>query len=460
MATTRLRRLAALLLAVGLLMVGCRGGGETGGDSAAEESEGDTTSSEPAEEGSEEESEAAPEITFDVGVTEEPCPEAVNEDHGCIYLGTISDLTAGPFRTTGPDIVAAQEAFWNRVNEDGGIGDAFDVNVTEYVADNLYNPETHVQVYQEMEPNILAMAQTLGSPTTAAILPNLEEDQVVAAPASWTSLWAFEDQILESGNTYCIESMNAIDYAVENFDGIESVLAIGYPGDYGEDGIAGARVASEANGLAFTELTTNPGQDNQAGAIDAIVSQNPSVVMLTTGPAEMATIIGQAAAQGFTGRFIGNGPTWQVGVLDSPAAPAIEAQYTLAGPWAPYDADTPGHQAMREALGEEGVESFTSGWAWSYPLLAVLEQAAANGDLTRAGLVDAVTQVEEVDYEGMLPEGSGNYAGEPNDQLVRGTFISQVDRETVSGVATLTEEAYTGPTAEAFELGEAACYQQ
>ena len=31
-----------------------------------------------------------------IGVTEEPCPDAVNEDNGCIYLGILSDLTEGP----------------------------------------------------------------------------------------------------------------------------------------------------------------------------------------------------------------------------------------------------------------------------------------------------------------------------------------------------------------------------
>lgn len=32
-------------------------------------------------------------VAFDVGVTEEACPDAVNPDNGCIYLGTISDLS-------------------------------------------------------------------------------------------------------------------------------------------------------------------------------------------------------------------------------------------------------------------------------------------------------------------------------------------------------------------------------
>ena len=89
------------------------------------------------------------------GVTEEACPDAVNEDNGCIYLGTISDLTQGPFAPLGVPITEAQKAFWQRVNEDGGIG-GYDIDVTTYVKDNLYNPETHKQVYGEIEGDVLA----------------------------------------------------------------------------------------------------------------------------------------------------------------------------------------------------------------------------------------------------------------------------------------------------------------
>ncbi len=323
-------------------------------------------------------------IATDVGVTSDACPEAVNPDNGCIYLGTLSDLTVGPFAPAGPVIVAAQEAFWQRVNEDGGIG-GYDVNVTEYVRDNQYNPQVTNQVYQEIKPDILALAQTLGSPPTAAIVEDLEAEHIVAArPAGWTSLYLFQDAILESGPTYCAEAMNGVDYAVET-NGAESVMAVHYAGDYGGDAAAGAKVAADANGIDFANVETTAGTDNQAAAIAAIVEQQPDVVVVSTGPADMATIVGQSVAAGFTGKFLGSSPTWNVALLASPAAPALQASYQLLGPWAPFDSDTPAHEAMREAAEAAGAtpnEFFTSGWVWSYPMKAALEAAAENGDLT------------------------------------------------------------------------------
>src|SRR5262245_16406136 len=65
----------------------------------------------------------------DFGVTNEPCPEAIDSKKGCIYLGTISDLTEGPFKVLGVPITDAQKAFWRRVNEQGGVG-GYEVDVT------------------------------------------------------------------------------------------------------------------------------------------------------------------------------------------------------------------------------------------------------------------------------------------------------------------------------------------
>ena len=273
------------------------------------------------------------------GVSEDACPEAVNEDNGCIYLGTISDLTQGPFAPLGVAITDAQKAFWQRVNEDGGIG-GYDIDVTEYVRDNLYNPQTHTQVYGEIEGDVLALAQTLGSPTTLAIIPDMKRDEMVGAPASWTSLWAFEENILESGTNYCTEGMNLVDYMVEEKQ-IKSVMAVHFPGDYGGDGAAGAEIAAEANGLEFLLSRRRPARRRRRGRSARSSARSPTWSCSGTSPTETAVIVGQAAAQGYTGQFIGLGPTWNPALLGTPAAPALEGLYLQSGYWGPFGTDTP-----------------------------------------------------------------------------------------------------------------------
>jgi ABC-type branched-subunit amino acid transport system substrate-binding protein len=396
-------------------------------------------------------------VKTDTGVTSEPCPGSANKDRGCIYLGTLSDLTEGPFAPLAVPITDAQKDFWARVNASGGIGGKYDVDVAKYTRDNKYNPEEHVAKLREIEPNVLALAQTLGTPPTLAGLEIQKQGEIVAAPASWWSGWSFDDEdlILESGESYCAESMNGLDWAAEEFGKPAKVLAVGYPGDYGGDSAAGVKTWAEANGATAQTVETAPNATagNQDAAVGAIAKAKPDVVFIATGPAEMAEIVGKAVAGGFEGQFIGSVPSWNPAILKSEAAPAVEAKYHYVAPWGPYGSDTPAHAAMEEATGGKppANDGYTFGWIWSYPLKAVLEKAVQNGDLTRAGVRNAVDQVS-VDYEGALP--SRKYGGDPNETAVREAVIVKPDPKAPLGASVL-KDLFVGPTAEAHDFTEA-----
>lgn len=454
---TSWRRTAALLAASALVLSACNGD-----EPADDPTDAETTAGDPTDEPTDAATGDDMEVATGEGVTEEPCPEGapetVNADNGCIYLGVISDLTQGPFAAAGPAIVDAQIAFWTRVNEDGGIGGAYDVNISANVRDNLYNPETHNQVYQEIKSDILALAQSLGSPTTQAIVDDLVASDILAVPASWTSANEFQDVILESGNNYCVEASNALDYYAQERGEVSSVLAVHLPGDYGWDGAAGAKKWADANGAEFTNVQIT---DSTDPAVSEIGNSNPDVVILTLGPTQTAEVVGGAAGRGYQGFFIGNSPTWNPALLQSAAGDAFRALYWQAAPWATFDTDSPGHQAMRDQLeamagelenysGPESVtDFFTAGWVWNYPLLRVLEAAYESGDITRAGLVASVGSLSEADYEGMLPPAAGNFTGSPAEQSFGQTVIGEVDDESATGVSTLVE-FYEGPTAQEF----------
>jgi len=374
----------------------------------------------------------------DVGVTADPCPKAIDKNKGCIYLGIISDLTVGPFKPLAVPITDSQKKFWERVNKQGGIGD-YEVDVETYIRDNKYSPQTHSEVYQEIKP----------------------KSNVVAAPASWTSAWNFQDVLLESGANYCVEAMNAIDYALEAFPTKpQKVMAVHLPGDYGDDGAGGTKLGAQANGLTFVDVKTDPGADKQAGAIGQILAQRPDLVILTTSPTEAAVIVGGAAQRGFTGKFIGTSPSWNPGLLASPAAPALKALYLQSAPWHNFGHDSPGHKAMREALGSSVTpnDGYTSGWAWSYPLKAALQKAVQNGDLTRKGLVAAAKQLSSVDYEGMLPSGAGNYAAGADGSQVRHSIIADPANGDGKANVPFKKDFFVGPTAQKFKL-EKPCFQ-
>ena len=402
---------------------------------------------------------AAGEIDVAEGVTEEACPEAVNPDNGCIYLGVLSDLTEGPFAALAVPITDAQRAYWAQVNEDGGIA-GFDVDIDTYTRDTKYQPAEHAAAYQQIEPNILALAQTLGTVNTESVLDDMDANDIVAVPASWWSGYNFEENdqglIMEFGYSYCVEAMVGLDWFAENHGEVSSVAAVGYPGDYGGDSAAGAQMWAEANDVAdVTVVPTGPNQvtGGQDAVVSAVMAAQPDVVILAVGPAEAGEIVGKLAGGGFTGRFLGSLPTWNPALLESAAGPALTALFNHLSPIEQWDGTSEGNAAMRESLdGEEPTNAgYIIGWAMSYPMHELLEKAAADGDLTRAGLRAAVDGLE-VDFAGMGE--TITYGGDGADVAVSGLIVGTPSAEAPLGIET-TDDFYQGPTFEDVDYSQA-----
>ena len=405
-------------------------------------------------------------VLTDVGITDEPCPDG-NPDHGCIYLGVLTDET-GPFAAASPALVGAHKAFWAVANAQGGILDLYDVAVSdEFKRDTGYVAQAHVTSYAEIADDVAALAESLGTAQTVAALPDYARDGTIASPASWWSGWGFEsvDQglILEYGTNYCFEAMNAVDWAMGAVPAagrpeITRVGIIQHPTDYGFDYGAGVGIAAEAYGIEVAwELPIVPvsagGDPAQVEAITQILSDPVDVVFLVVAPAETAPIVGGALQQGATNLYIGAAPSWNVALLATAAAPAFEAgvyfQSAFIGGW---DYDSVGHEKMRGAITASGADPndfFVTGWVSQYPIKAALEAAVASGDATKAGIASAAAGLMDVDYEGMMP--SRSHAGDPNDSFPRESLVGGYSADSSTGIVVL-QDYFVGPTATAYDF--------
>src|SRR5690606_18806621 len=452
------RAVLALCAAGTLVLAGCTAVDDPGTEAEAEapqpsdEAEDTGSTEEPQETG-------AAQITIGDGVTEEPCPDAVNPDNGCIYLGVLSDLTEGPFAALAVPITDAQRAYWRQVNEDGGIA-GFDVDIDTYTRDTKYQAAEHAAAYQQIEPNLLAIAQSLGTVDTESVLGDMDANDIVAVPASWWSGYAFAENdmglIMETGYSYCTEAMVGLDWFAENHGEVTSVAAVGYPGDYGGDSAAGVQLWAEANGISdVTVVPTGPNQvtGNQDAVVSAVAAANPDVVLLAVGPAETAEIVGKLAAGGFQGRFLGSLPTWNPALLQSGAAQALIGLYNHLAPTEQWDGTSEGVEAMKASLdGEEPPNAgYIIGWVMNYPMHALLEKAVENGDLTRAGLRAAIDGLE-VDFQGMAEPIT--YGGDGKEVAVSGVIVSTPNPEAPLGVES-ADEFYHGATFDKVDYAQA-----
>ncbi|MDW3215436.1 MAG: ABC transporter substrate-binding protein [Ilumatobacteraceae bacterium] len=419
-------------------------------DTADEPSE-DTGGQEPAEE-----------IVTDFGVTEDTIRIGLNADLSGLFAPLVTQITD------------AQQVFWEIVNDNGGIAGR---QVELVIIDNAYDVPTHLENYAEMadesEEGVIFFSQSTGSPHTAATAEDLVDDDLIAIPLSWYSGFAdpgIGQNVMELYTNYCIEAMNGIEYlAGEN--GATTLGIVSFPGEYGQDGAQGAKIAAEALGLEIVydgEGAVVPGSD-QTPVITELVAADPDLVWATLNPTTLAEVLGGAYQQGLRALWSGNSPTWNYQLLATDLGPIADEVFHYSTYTALWGAiDSPGMTEMIEGMRAKRPDAVLSdtyivGWTEGLATKAVLEQAAANGDMTRAGVVKAFNEVE-VDMKGLAPDQS--WFGEPNDFIVRESYIYDVVLDEFDAGATVSDDdvgtghvlevgPYSGSIAEGYDFQEA-----
>lgn len=418
----------APLLALALVASACGGDDDDGGGSEPAPEE---TGEEPATEEESEEmtEEAGGEVATDFGVDAEA---------KVIRVGLNADLS-GPFASLVAEIVEGQEVYWEAFNEAGGY-DGWTVETV--VLDSGYATDIGIQNYEELaaEDGVLMITENTGSPITSAIAPTAAEDDLLVIPLSWASLWpdpAYGAAILEKQTTYCLESMNGIEWLkgfVES-EGLEPSLAIiGRPGEYGEDGSVGAAIAAEELGIPVVyDGTGAVAGDDRTAIISELVNSGATMVWTTLTGGETLDIFGNAVSQGFTGYWSGNSPSFNYIVhLGSDFAEEFDQYYYQSyyqAPWA-----TPGIAEMDRLVAEMTTrrpelnvsDVYTTGWIEGMMAETLITQAIDDGDLTRGHMVEISQSPDfSVDFGGLSANQS--WPQDYNEAVVRSSWIYDVD---------------------------------
>lgn len=434
----QINRSLALVLALALVLVACGdSGGETTTTGAATTTTAaatTTTAGETTTTGSD--------VTFDVGVTEDT-----------ITVGLLADLS-GPFAPLVQDIVAAQEVYWDLVNDGGGIAGR---QIEVIVEDTAYNPDQHRTKYEGMRDSIAMLSQSTGSPQTAGVIDLMLEDDMVAIPLTWYSGWGDpsfdESTVLEQQTNYCFEGMNIVEYLSAGFEAANGApptwAVVTFPGEYGQDGAFGAKYAIDQLGLELVfdgeGLVTPTPDDPETEVITGIVSAAPNIVFATVNPTNLAVIMGGAFQGGFQGGWTGNVPSYDFRLLDSPVAPIIDAAYTQPGYILPWGTDVPGMAPIVEAMlaarpDLRPSDAFIIGWTEAQVAEEVLRAAAESGDMTRAGIKAAALSIEGFGFDGLAPDQSYSPPDDPNTFATRAIAILDPNLEayTAAGGAAQT----------------------
>jgi len=389
--------------------------------------------------------EPAGEILTDIGVTDDTIKIGLNADLSGIFAPLVTQIVDG------------QEAYWEIVNENGGIAGR---QVELVVLDNGYDVPKHLENYERFagdgNEGVVMFSQSTGSPHTAATADALLADDLLAIPLSWYSGWAdpaIGENVLELYTNYCYESMNGLTYLAGAHDA-STVAIISFPGEYGQDGAVGAKLAAEALGLEVVydgEGAVVPGSD-QTPVITELVNSQPDLVWATINPTTFAEIMGGAYAQGLRAQWSGNSPTYNFQLLATDLGPIVDELYTHSTYTQLWNsAEGPGMTEMVEGMRAKRPTAPVSdvyivAWTEGYATQQILERAAENGDMTRAGVVAAAKEADlEIDFKGLSPNQT--FSGEPNDFIVRESYMYDVDISKFTPTGTVSDDdAGTGFT--------------
>lgn len=431
-------------------------------DEAADDTAEDTEDTTESEEDGEEMADGEPaEVATDFGVTDD-----------AIKLGISGDLS-GPFAALVTAITEATTVYFEQVNAEGGIAGR---QVELEIIDSGYDVNRHLDNYAELseesDAGVVMITQSTGSPHTSAIAGDLIADDMIAIPLSWYSGWAtdFGANVFEMNTNYCLEAMNAVEYVGTELVEAEapSVAIVSLPGEYGQDGAAGAKIAAEQ--LGFEVVYDGEGAiagEDLTPIVQAIMDAEPDLVFLTTTPAQTSALLGETRSRGLEALWTGSSPSFSAPVhLAGDLAQEFSDYYFHSAYAAAWDSnDSPGMQdlvgSLVEAAGDlpmATADNLVAGWVAGIFAQTVLEKAAENGDMTRAGVVAAANEVS-VDFQGLQP--NQEWFGEPNDFVVRASYIFDVDVEAADLANTIADGGGTGliPLAEEYVGSVAADYQ-
>lgn len=372
-----------------------------------------------------------------------------------IHLGVISPLT-GPVAAIGKPLTAGNEVWFKYVNEELG-GIAGEYKVILHLEDSQYVPQNAVQAYNKIKNDVVMFAQLLGTPSTNAVLPQLNADNIVASPASLDAEWVREPNLLPIGGPYQIQMINAADWLLKDGNGQGKTMCTMIQDDvYGQAGQQGVEFAAKE--LGFTVKSTarfKAGTPDLTAQVQQLKTAGCQVVFLVSTPTDTGTALGVAARTQFAPQWIGQSPSYIGALASSPLGPYLAANFYVAGEGTEWgDMSVPGMRNMLDRLQSYQPDQppdyyFAFGYNQANAVTQVLEKAIDLGDLSRAGIKKAMEEVGTLEFDGL--SGDYKYGKVADREPPRTSTIFKINPAKPIGIETVKYN-FTSDAAKKFEF--------
>ncbi|MFQ5380363.1 MAG: ABC transporter substrate-binding protein [Dehalococcoidia bacterium] len=312
------------------------------------------------------------------------------------------------------------EAYFNKVNEEGGVNGRQLKFVT---LDDQYSPDKTVQAARQLveQEKVLFLFNTLGTPTNTAIWDYLNQQEVphifVATGASkWGADPSTHPWTLGWQPDYQSESAIYAKYLRENKPGAK-VGILFQNDDYGKDYVEGFKKAlgADADSVIVKEVNYATTDASVSAQVAQLKESGADVFFLVATPKFAVQALVSASQIGWKPFILLNSVSVSVPAVMTPAIEQggedavsnVITTFYIKDPGDPAWADDPGMNAYFDFMDEyfpEGnkIDAFNV-YAYSVAttLLHVLEQCGDN--LTRDNVVTQATSVKDLRVDTLLP---------------------------------------------------------
>lgn len=317
-----------------------------------------------------------------------------------VVLGQIIALS-GPLAGITLDIVNAATAWFNGVNERGGVHGR---KVRLVTLDDGYVPANSVKAARQLveEEQAFAILNMTGTGNVAAILPLLEKERMpLFGPITGAdALRTTNAPVFHLRASYADETEKIVQHLTTL--GIQRIAVAYLENGFGQDGLAGMEKALARRGLKlYARASIQPDASDVARAVQDVFHTRPeAVVLLTTGRATVE-FVKRYNAERKGMKFYALSVMGSQATLKALGPDGVGMVVTSVVPF-PWSNSNPAAREYRAAMQKAGYENLSFiGFEAYLNAKAVTEGLRRAGRaLTRQGFVNALAAMHHVNLGG------------------------------------------------------------
>lgn len=369
-----------------------------------------------------------------------------------INVGAILPLT-GP--QAGPAVLTGLDVFVKQLNASGGIDGKYKLAIKSY--DNQFQVPLTLQGYNSLKDSTVMQSIVLGTPNVAALLPQLQKDQTVAVPVSNSTAFVHNPNLVPTQTTYGAGLIAAADYVIKKDSAKGKTWCAAQQDDaFGQPLAAAVTYAGQKLGFTVKKTATFAVTDtNLTAQVQQLKNSGCQEVFFNGVSGISQTMMTAAQQANFTPQWIVVQSSYVPAYASSPISSYLSQHWIVpAEGGVAWNDSTPGQKQLvanvkKYAPSAAPTNLIQWGYTCGMATQQVLEQAVKNGDLSHAGVLKALAEVQKLTFNKIIPDY--DFGSSPTTRVAPSTVsILKVDPSAPGGLGTL-DATFQSSTAAAYQ---------